>query len=405
MSNEQDDAMEADQFSAMTPGPKRALVVDDDQSIARLISRVLSANGEFEVVVASEPGVALIKARKTPFDVIFSDLAMPGMDGLELIHGIRTFDLDVPIILLSGVPSLETAQKAVELGAYRYLTKPADPKEILDIAKQAAFAHRLANLKRQAYQLSGVEDHRPGDLAGLGEALKSAMNSLWIAYQPIVRARDGKLFGYEALLRSKENRLPYPGSILDAAEKLDRVHELGRRIREKAVEPMIDAPVETQLFLNLHPRDLLDSQLGAPGTTLTKMAGKVVLEITERESLDHIPQVLHKLDRLRELGFCIAVDDLGTGYAGLSSFAALQPGIVKIDMSLIFEIDVSPIKRRVVQSMVETCHELEILVVAEGVESQAELDACVEIGCDLLQGYHIAKPGPAFPEIDWQPRD
>lgn len=405
MSNEQDDVMENDKFSEMTPGPKRALVVDDSHVQAKLISQVLSANGEFEVVVVSAPGVALVKARQTPFDVIVSDIVMPGMDGMELMYGIRTFDLDVPIILLTAAPSLETARKAVELGAFRYLTKPFDHKELLNLAKQAAFAHRIANLKRQAYQLSGVEDHRPGDLAGLGEALKSALNSLWIAYQPIVRARDGKLFGYEALLRSNENRLPYPGSILDAAEKLDRVHDLGRRIREKAMEPMGDTPDKTLLFLNLLPLDLLDTELGAPGTPLTQMAGEVVLEITERESLDRIPQVQEKLDKLRELGFCIAVDDLGTGFAGLGSFAALQPSIVKIDMSLIFEIDVTPIKRRVVQSMVETCHDLDILVVAEGVESQAELDVCVQIGCDLLQGYHIAEPGPAFPEINWQTRD
>ena len=102
------------------------------------------------------------------------------------------------------------------------------------------------------------------------------------------------------------------------------------------------------------------------------------------------------------MGFKIAVDDLGAGYAGLSSFASLSPDIVKLDMSLIQGIHESEVKRKIVASMVETCHDLEIGVVAEGVETLAELQVCQKIGCDYLQGYYIARPGEVFPVINWQ---
>ena len=379
---------------------KRVLVIDDDKDVSRMVARTLTANKEFEAVVTREPAIGLIKARQQEFDVIVSDIQMRGMNGLELIRGIRAFNLDIPIILLTGTPSLETAQLAIELGAFRYLTKPFDPEQLLKVANEAAYVNRIANLKRKALALSDSDHLRPGDIAGMTDAFDSTLESLWIAYQPIVHAASGELFGYEALMRSQDPRLPYPGSVTKAAEHLDRIFELGRTIRRKTTEPMATTP-GSHLFVNLHPRDLLDDDLGAMGTSLAEMADHVVLEITAREDLGRVGQVEERIDHLRDLGFKIAVDDLGAGYAGLSSFASLRPDIVKLDMSLIFDVDTSEIKRRVVASMVETCHDLDALVVAEGVETEAELRTCQEMGCDLLQGYFIAKPDRAFPSINW----
>ncbi|MEL0065909.1 MAG: EAL domain-containing protein [Gammaproteobacteria bacterium] len=381
---------------------KRVLVIDDDKQVSRLVGRALTRSDEFQVSTVAEPGIGLLKAKQEQFDVIVSDLSMPGMDGLELLRGIRTFDLDIPIILLTGTPSIETAQKALELGAFRYLTKPFQAEELVDLCKQASFAHRIARLKRQAFELSGAEDLRPGDLAGITEAFDSTLETLGIVYQPIVHAGSGKLYGYEALMRSKNKKLPYPSSVLHAAEHLNRVFDLGRVIRRLAAAPFADLSGETKLFLNLHPRDLMDENLSSRSSAIGGIADRVVLEITERESLERVPQVQRKLDELRSMGFKIAVDDLGAGYAGLSSFASLSPDIVKLDMSLIQGIHESEVKRKIVASMVETCHDLEIGVVAEGVETLAELQVCQKIGCDYLQGYYIARPGEVFPVINWQ---
>lgn len=380
-------------------GVKRVLVVDDERAVSRMIGRMLKSSGEFEVVTVQEPAIALHEAKTRPFDVIVSDIVMPDMDGLELMAAIRAFDLDVPVILLTGTPSLESAQRAVELGAYRYLTKPAEASELVETVRQAALVHRIALLKRQAMELSGEQDLRPGDILGFQDAFESAIEKIWIAYQPIVNAEDGSLFGYECLLRSEEKRLPNPEAILDAARIVDRLFELGRAVREKAIAPIANLAEHVLLFVNLHPYDLLDQSLGADNSPFTNLASRIVLEITERESIDRIPSVEDKIHRLKSLGFKIAVDDLGAGYAGLSCFATLQPNIVKFDRSLVSGINLSDVKRRLVRSLVEACHDLDVRVVAEGIETKEELAGCIELGCDLLQGYFIARPAPQFANV------
>jgi EAL domain-containing protein (putative c-di-GMP-specific phosphodiesterase class I) len=152
------------------------------------------------------------------------------------------------------------------------------------------------------------------------------------------------------------------------------------------------------LFVNLHPADLLDPTLYEPSSRLTKIATRVVLEITERSTIDDVKDVQSRVASLRRLGFRIAIDDLGAGYAGLSSFAALEPEIVKLDMSLIRNVHQSDIRQRLVGSMASVCREMNMRVVAEGVELREEYAIVRQAGCDLVQGYLFARPGPPFPE-------
>jgi EAL domain-containing protein (putative c-di-GMP-specific phosphodiesterase class I) len=107
-----------------------------------------------------------------------------------------------------------------------------------------------------------------------------------------------------------------------------------------------------------------------------------------------VGQLRDRVARLRALGYRIAVDDLGSGYAGLATFALLEPDLVKLDMSLIRDVDRHPLRRRLVDAMVELCRGLEIVLVAEGIETEAERTALAEAGCDLLQGFLIGRPGP-----------
>ncbi len=104
---------------------------------------------------------------------------------------------------------------------------------------------------------------------------------------------------------------------------------------------------------------------------------------------------------LRGLGFRIAIDDLGAGYAGLTSFATLEPEFVKLDMSLIRGVDKNPVKEKLVRSMTTLCKDLGMSVVAEGIETIEEREALVHAGVDLLQGYLLAKPGKPFPSFGW----
>ena len=374
----------------------RVLLVDDDDVLVRSYARALAADGyDCEMCFDGESAIAAIRAGS--FDLVLSDIDMPRLNGLALLERIRAHDLDVPVVLITGSPSLETAMAAVEYGALRYVTKPVEPQRLRTIAGDAVKLHRLARAKRLALEVSGDADRLVGDRAGLVASFSSALDSLWMAYQPIISWSRQEVFGYEALLRSREPSLPHPGAILDAAERLDRLHDLGRTIRTRAAEPAARMPEGAMLFVNLHTQDLLDGDLFETDRPLARIAQNVVLEITERASLLHVRDVQTRISRLREMGFRIAVDDLGAGYAGLTSFAQLEPEVVKLDMSLVRGVHAQPTKLTLVRTMVSMCRELGMQVVAEGIETPQERDAMVNAGCDLLQGYLFAKPGPAFP--------
>jgi EAL domain-containing protein (putative c-di-GMP-specific phosphodiesterase class I) len=377
------------------PGP-RALVVDDDAAVLRAHSRILTGSG-FQVETAQDGSAALDALERASFDVILSDIDMPGMNGLQFLERVRAHDLDVPVVIVTGNPGVDTAIQAMEHGALRYLVKPVERSALVKVASDAVRLHAIAKAKRMALDLAGGVDRFFGDRAGLTASFDRALESLYIAYQPIVAWSTRSIYAYEALLRSREPSLPHPGAVLDAAERLGRIHELGRVVRKRAIAPRVPLADGALLFVNLHPRDLTDEELFSPRSQLAASAQRVVLEITERASLDDVRDVPSRIAELRALGFRIAVDDLGAGYAGLTSFTLLEPDIVKLDMALVRDIHREPKKQTLVKTMVTMCKELDIVVTSEGIERREECDELVRAGCDLMQGYLFAKPGDAFP--------
>lgn len=393
---QEDESMHTPPTPEPTPEPSsHILLVDDDRSTLKLMEAVLdSPDTSIDAVPDAESALTAFSARRA--DVVVTDLKLPGMDGIALLRAIRRLDLDVPVILITGVPELRTAIDAVQLGALSYLLKPVVPNELRREVARAVHLSRLANLKRQLLELSGRTEGQVGDLVGLVAAFGSALDQLWLAYQPIVRWSTRTVYAFEALVRSRESKLPHPGALIDAAERLQKLPELGRAIRSQVV-----APPEGFVFVNLHPMDLLDEDLFAPEAPLSLLGARVVLEITERTALDRIPDVRGQIDRLRKLGFRVAIDDLGAGYAGLSAFAALTPEVAKLDMSLVRGVDHDPVRQRLIGSMIMLCRDLRIELVAEGVETVEERDTLVSLGCDLLQGFLFARPAAAFPLVQW----
>ncbi len=374
----------------------RLLLVDDDVSILRAYEKALGARG-FTVDTAATGKQAVERVQAATFDVVVSDITMPEMTGLEFLKHVREHDLDVPVILMTGEPGLESAVRALEYGAFRYFVKPVDPEGLAEAARMASRLHQMARLKREALELSGVHAKALGDRASLEQRFESACAKLWMANQPIVSWKEKRVHGYEALLRSGEPTLGNPGEFLEVAERLERLHDLGRLIRSRVAANAESAPAGVALFVNLHAFDLNDDELVDPASPLAKLAERVVLEITERASLDAVKNPSVRIARLRKLGYRIAVDDLGAGYAGLTSFAQLEPDIAKLDMSLVRGIDGHAKKQSIVRSMAQLCAELGITVVAEGVETPAERDVLIALGCDLLQGYLFSRPEKDFP--------
>lgn len=381
-------------------GSARILLVEDDEGLRRAMTRILESDG-FTVVPARDGREAFELIEKGDIDVVVSDVAMPNMTGLELLAQVRRFDMELPVILVTGGPTEEDALEAKKYGALNYLAKPLDPNRLLTVLARAERLRRMAIAKRMAMDLLDSRLPRAGDLAGLEHSLDDALSTLWMAYQPILRASDGGIYGYEALMRTRSASLPHPGAVLDAAERLNRLDDVGRKVRTLAPAPLQSAPPQTLLFVNLHASDLNDPQLLDPSSPLVQAAHRVVLEVTERATLDKVHEVTSRISDLRSLGFRIAIDDLGAGYAGLTSFALLEPEIVKLDMTLVRDVSTSPAKSKLIQAFCGVCRDMNALVVAEGIETREERDHLIGLGCNLLQGFLHAKPGPAFPEFAW----
>ncbi len=380
------------------------LLVDDDLAVAAAYERLLRKAG-YSVEALHDGQKAVARCQQRGFDVIVSDVRMPGMSGLELLRAIRERDLDVPVIIMTGSPEVQSATEAIEHGAFRYLTKPIEFAEFLSVVARALRLHQMARVRREALEEYGSEGRYLSDRAGLEARFTSALSKLWIAYQPIVSWSRRSLFAYEALVRTDEPMLYGPATLFDIAERLKRVLDLGRIIRRKVAETMAQIPPGTPVFVNVHAADLEDETLFAPESPLSAFASQVVLEITERAALDGINDLMPRMAQLRGLGYRIALDDLGAGYAGLASFAQLEPQIVKVDMSIIRSVDASATKQKLFGSIVSLCSDLEVQLVAEGIETAAERDTVARLGGDLCQGYLFARPGKPFPVPSFDCRD
>jgi len=301
------------------------------------------------------------------------------------------------MIIVTGNPTLESAIMAMEYGGFRYLPKPVENQRLVEVVKEAAMQHRISLLKRKALEICEAGGWLLHDLDQLEERFENALDRLWIAYQPIVAWPAERVYGYEALVRSFDPDLPRPGMLFDAAERLGRVQDLGERIRDAVAYSAVAAPSGSLIFTNLHALDLTNDALYSSDSPLAAISDRVVLEVTERASLHRIEDLKGRVRTLRDLGFQIAVDDLGAGYSGLSSFAQLEPDVAKLDMSLIRDIDGSSSKASLVKSMISVCtQDLGIRVVCEGVETVGERDTLARVGADLYQGYLFAKPENAF---------
>jgi EAL domain-containing protein (putative c-di-GMP-specific phosphodiesterase class I) len=152
------------------------------------------------------------------------------------------------------------------------------------------------------------------------------------------------------------------------------------------------------MSLNLSPETAVSGRL----QPLLAEAGldNLVLEVTEHSGVEDYAALEAALATMRPYAR-IAIDDFGAGYSSLRHILALQPDILKLDMSLVRDIDQRPNKRSIVRSMAKLCDELGMQVVAEGIETAAERDVLIDVGCDLLQGYLFARPDRAFAEPRW----
>ena len=219
--------------------------------------------------------------------------------------------------------------------------------------------------------------------------------AVFIEYHPIIITDTEEVYGYEALARGKRRELRSPEILFEVAEEANLVWELSRLLRRCAVEGILSELKDGQfLFLNIDPHDFDDPafrnldpmDLGIDDPT------RVVLEITERTAIKDYPRFQEYLKYFRDQGFKFAVDDAGSGYAGLGSIANLAPDYIKLDISLISNIDTNFLKQNLVETLVQFANTHGAKVVAEGVERREEFETVKQLGVHLTQGFLFHKP-------------
>jgi EAL domain-containing protein (putative c-di-GMP-specific phosphodiesterase class I) len=218
---------------------------------------------------------------------------------------------------------------------------------------------------------------------------------LTLALQPIVTASDRRVYGYEALMRSSHPVLDSPTRVIAAAEAHAMLDRVADRVAQCAAAVLKTLPESANLFINVHPGELADAEaVRFRYEQLRPWARRVVLEITERSYVLENNTWRDAVDSLIGAGFRVAVDDLGSGYNSLSVLAALRPQFMKVDRSIVEQIERDDRKQRLVELLVLFAKATGTQLVVEGIETEEEAAVVKRMGADLLQGFLYGKPTP-----------
>ncbi len=267
----------------------------------------------------------------------------------------------------------------------------------------ARFERRLHQAIREARAMALRRGERLGG-ALAGEFLSILREArLTTHYQPIVDMERGSIMGYEALTRGpSDSSFAGPEALFSDANAPSLLSELDVLCRRQAVRNAKGFDRNKKLFLNSRP-DTLVTRGGMDGGFLKILAEveltphNLVLEITERSAIRDFEAFGRDLAPLRQQGFLVAIDDVGTGYSSLQTISEVQPDFLKIDISLIRRIHRSLIKQELVHSLIQIASKIGARVIAEGIESEEEYRALRRCGVPYGQGFYFAHPAPPFP--------
>lgn len=365
----------------------RILLIEDDEDTAELFGVVLRAAGH-EVVVSGDGEQALALAMGARFDLVITDHLLPGRDGLSILEALRLARPTLPALFLSASLDTALAKQAVnDVGAVGVLLKPTSPAALM------TEVNRVLSRVKPTTPVAWSHMSEEGQMV----ARCLAGDGLRLALQPVVTAKGAAVVGFEGLLRSDHPILSSPRVLLSAAERQNMLPEIGNAVVGRAAEWLFRLPDDTRLFLNLHPEDLRDVHvLMGRLEPLEPWSGRITLDLTG-ECYERWPDLHGRVTALRRQGFTISLDDLGDGPGALSLLAELGPDFMKLDPSLVRNLDGSSRKRRLVEMLCNFAQATDAVVLAEGVETRPEAGALQDLGVNLLQGYLFGRPSVEMP--------
>jgi EAL domain-containing protein (putative c-di-GMP-specific phosphodiesterase class I) len=368
---------------------RRILVVDDDPLVLRSLERALLRAG-YTVHTATDVKTALRWAADVTIHAALVDYGLGREDGLAILSRMREIQPSCVRVLMTGRLDFPVVVEAINQGeVVRVLRKPFETNGLLALLDDAfASARRMEEVATAKLVAGAMEERRQ-----LDECMNRRL--LRLALQPILKVSGARAMevAHEALLRPQHQTLNTPISFLGAAERHSRLADVGSSVFNLAAGVLGQLPSDQMLFVNVHPAQLSDpDRLLRDLEPLIASSSRVTLEITERRPLHDIARWDESVKGISRAGFKIAIDDLGAGYSSLTMLADLKPQFIKLDMSLVRNIENESRKQRLVQLMVTFADATNAQTIAEGVETAEESAALVDCGIHLMQGFFYGRP-------------
>lgn len=386
-----------------------ALIVEDGVVDRQYLYHLCIQLGVSRIEQAENGRQALdiLNQHQIDFDVLICDLEMPELDGIELIHRLPRDKQNIGLIIISGkeqmlinaVKHLAIASGLQVLGA---LQKPIQPKNLA--AALSFYKPRRAPIQ----QNNSRNNSTRYSATVLQQALQQ--KQLILHYQPKVSVVTGKLVGVEAMARLKlpSGELLYPHQFIPQCEQFHLIDQLSYELVETAAlqqKSWAEAGFHTKVAINLSAMSFHSEEFGRNIMNVLKdvniAASNLIFEVTESSLIRDIAKALYILTRFRLLGAGLSIDNYGTGYSTIKHLSQYPFTELKVDRSLTRGITYKPHLQIIFESILSMCRRLNIELVAEGIETQADWDYIQTAGCHVAQGYYIAPPMPEHELRQW----
>lgn len=381
------------------------LIVDDDDYQRKVLKKMLAVIGIEKINQAASVAAALEIATelRENLHVVISDLDMPDVDGMEFLRLLSERKFTGSIIIVSAknegiLRSVELMAKEYGLSLLGVLPKPATVPALRD--KFAAYLQRPRASVRAGTSAISVEDVSKG----------LELDQFEPFFQPKVELNSRRVIGAEALARWRhpERGILPPGMFIGLAEQHGLIDQLTWAILEKSaaqIRHWSDAGLDVSVSVNFSQTSLADTRLSNRVVDVISRHSvppeKLIIEVTETVVMTDVARCLETLSRLRMKGFGLSIDDFGTGHSSLQQLSRVPYTELKIDQAFVTGASTQPHLLAVLESNASMAKKLGLKVVGEGVETLDDWNCLRQVGCEIAQGYYIAKPMEGERFLNW----
>jgi EAL domain-containing protein (putative c-di-GMP-specific phosphodiesterase class I)/CheY-like chemotaxis protein len=374
------------------------LIADDQAELRAALVDLVSADDRLELIgQARDADEAISLVTRHRPDVALVDVRKPGGGGLRATRAIRIVSPRTRVIALSAYEDRRTVLQMLGAGAVGYLVKGTDPSEIVRSILRAArgegsvsvgliagVVEELGAQLRRDERATADRDERSARIHRVIDGVGVEM-----VYQPIFDLETGAPVGAEALARFDVTDWPTERWFREAPQ-LGLATPLDLTLIRLA---LADLPRLRDGYLSVNASQATARSVELIEILTASDPGRIVVELTEHEAIEDYDELGVALERLRELGVRIAIDDAGAGFASLRHILQLSPDLIKLDISITAGVDQDRARRAMSKALISFADEMRITIVAEGLETQPQIDTLRALGVRFGQGFLLARPG------------